>query len=628
MFFLNLSFPEFAALLGVTTSVVVALYLLSRARLRRKVATLRFWNAALRPETSRQRRRIQQPWSLILQLLALACLLLAIAQPRLGSRESAPRSHVLILDTSSWMAAGARDRSLMDEAKETARKWLDRLPASDRVLLVRADGLPFPVTGMTENRESIAKAVASSRPGAAALDAAQAVTFASEVLRMDSDRRGEIVFVGSTRIRDESAAAPAVANLRFLQVGPSYENCGLRRIGLRRSATNPGEWEVFISARNFGTRPVTVPLSVQFAGAPVAARRIELLPGREQEITFPLRTRAAGWLEARLLTRDALPDDDRAIVEVPAQPPLRVAVFSDHPELLKPLFSANPLVQASYQPAAGYRADAPADVFLLDHFDPPRMPASGVIWLQPPGAQKRGDGDQGTTTARWKVDHEICAGLHANAIQFSGGDALVRQPGDIAIAETSSGPVILARSAGTQRMVLLGYHPGSSESRFDVATPLLFANILRWLKPESFRSLEVNAGTVGAVTVPLDADEDSAQLTVTGEGGDVLPYTIHGRSVRFFAGTPGTVRVASPRGERIFSLTLPEVGEAAWVPPANASKGLPPRSAGPLSRDMWPWLAVAALLLLAVEWYLYGRKRIRDRRLLELALPGLARRAS
>src|SRR5512135_1901408 len=117
MFLFNLSLPEFLALFAATSSVVVTLYLLSRARMRRQVATLKFWNAAQRPESKHQKRRIQQPWSLLLQLLALTCLLLAIAQPRLGSRERGPRDHVLLLDTSSWMAAGAKDRTLMDEAK-------------------------------------------------------------------------------------------------------------------------------------------------------------------------------------------------------------------------------------------------------------------------------------------------------------------------------------------------------------------------------------------------------------------------------------------------------------------------------------------------------------------------------
>src|SRR5690349_15510366 len=103
MFLLNLSVVEFVALLVATSAVVVALYLLNRARRRQTVATLRFWVQAMRPESSHQRRRIQQPISLLLQLLALALLMLALAQPRLGSSNSGARDHILLLDTSSWM---------------------------------------------------------------------------------------------------------------------------------------------------------------------------------------------------------------------------------------------------------------------------------------------------------------------------------------------------------------------------------------------------------------------------------------------------------------------------------------------------------------------------------------------
>ena len=51
----------------------------------------------------------------------------------------------------------------------------------------------------------------------------------------------------------------------------------------------------------------------------------------------------------------------------------------------------------------------------------------------------------------------------------------------------AKGPVILARSR--PRMIVLGFHPGSSALKFDLATPLLFANIFRWRrlrKPTDF----------------------------------------------------------------------------------------------------------------------------------------------
>ena len=107
MFLLNLSPLEFLAIFGAVSAFVVTLYLLSRSRKRQKVATLRFWAQAQAPVVSKQRRRIQQPLSLLLQILSIALLLLAIGQLQWGTRDDVARDHVLLLDTSSWMSARA-----------------------------------------------------------------------------------------------------------------------------------------------------------------------------------------------------------------------------------------------------------------------------------------------------------------------------------------------------------------------------------------------------------------------------------------------------------------------------------------------------------------------------------------
>ena len=99
MFFLNLTFVQFAALFGSISAVVVALYLLDRSRRKQTVATLRFWVAAEQPTVVTARKRIQQPWSLLLQLVSICLLLLAIAQLRIGSQCATPFDHVLILET-------------------------------------------------------------------------------------------------------------------------------------------------------------------------------------------------------------------------------------------------------------------------------------------------------------------------------------------------------------------------------------------------------------------------------------------------------------------------------------------------------------------------------------------------
>ena len=85
MYFLNLSFLQFLAVFGAVSALSVALYLLDRSRRKLVVSTLRFWIAAEQPAVAARRRRVQQPWSLLLQLASMALLLLAIGQLRLGT---------------------------------------------------------------------------------------------------------------------------------------------------------------------------------------------------------------------------------------------------------------------------------------------------------------------------------------------------------------------------------------------------------------------------------------------------------------------------------------------------------------------------------------------------------------
>ena len=128
MFFLNLSAAEFLALFSVVSGAVVALYLLDKSRKKHLVPTLRFWIHSEKPPAAHQRKRIQQPLSLLLQILSILLLLLAIAQLRLGSPEKAARDHVLIIDTSAWMSATSKNRSLMDEARVLASPMFGPCP--------------------------------------------------------------------------------------------------------------------------------------------------------------------------------------------------------------------------------------------------------------------------------------------------------------------------------------------------------------------------------------------------------------------------------------------------------------------------------------------------------------------
>jgi hypothetical protein len=618
VYFLNLSFLQFLAVFGSISAISVALYLLDRSRRKLVVSTLRFWIAAEQPAVAARRRRVQQPWSLLLQLVSMALLLLAISQLRLGTPEQVGRDHVIVLDTSAWMAGRSGNRTLMDVARDRARQYLRALPMRDRVMLVRADGMATPATAFEVDHKKIEDAIKASEAGATALNLDQALLFARHVQGQEGHRVGEIAFIGAGRTapRDPGAAA-LPRNLRVIAIPDNVENVGLRKVGMRRSSTDWGVWEIYVAVRNYGARPHTVNLSLDFgppgpAGRVAAgSRALPLAAGTESEATFEYRTNAAGILGVRLSPHDSYPNDDYAELELPAQPTLAVTVYSAEPELLRPVLSATPRVAAVYRRPEEYRAND-TGLVILDRFIPPQRPQADSLWIDPPAMGSpvpvRATVEQ-AAFSHWDTEHPGAAGLHTKDFKLEHTKVFEVGAGDGRIGEVAAGPVIVARP-GKPKVVVLGFHPVLSGMRYELATPLLFANLLRWIAPETFRRYEISGGSVGNVKLVMDEDTAPADVKVTAADGSALPFTMRERTLNFFSGVPGGVRVVAGDREYLYALTLPELWESKWTPPADAHLGVP-RFTQILesSTDLWPWLALAGAFGLLAEWVLYGRFR-------------------
>lgn len=628
MFFLNLGVGEFLALLGGLSAVITALYLLDRAKRKKVVSTLQFWTAATHAEEEQSRRRVREPWSLVLQLLALLFLLLAVAQLEWGARERLGKDHVLILDASSWMAAslpggrnGAGSSTLMAVAKTKAAAYLRSLPPRDRVLLVRAGGLITPVTAFTPDRGELAARVRETQPGFTALSLPDALHFAVQAQTWSGRRPGDVVYIGAARTSEEGKESQAVPNLRVIPLGTgaagliSGDDCGIRRMGVRRDEQAPDQWEASVAVRNFGARPRQVRLVLEYAGLRFSPRLVSLDAGEEKSIPYAFTTHAAATLHANLEPADELAADDQAALALPRLAPLPVAVYTSRPEILRPLVEANHLISAQFFTPAEYRPDSSAALVVIDGFAPPRAPVQPALWVKPPAAASpvRVEGTANRLTiARWLSESAISSGLHARAEDVEDAETFRIEPGDVTIADSAKGPVVVAREArqGAARLAVIGFDPLAGQLRFSLTTPLLFANLARWLSPESFRTLEFIAGTVGSVSIPLDASEDPALLRVTDDRGFTVPFTVRNQHVEFYVERPGIVRVVSFGRERVYSLTLPDVAAYAWTPPRLAQEGIPPPVVVSASAvDLWQWLALLAACCLAAEWYLFGRRK-------------------
>ncbi|MBI5084306.1 MAG: VWA domain-containing protein [Acidobacteria bacterium] len=592
MFFLNLSAIEFLALFSAASAVTVALYLLIRSRRRYTVATLRFWEHALKNVDQTRRRRIDQPWSLLLQLLAIACLLLAIAQPRFGPSASSGRDHVLLLDTSAWMQIPAQ----MAEARRLSLQWLRRLPPQDRVMVVRAGSLATPATRFDSNLANLQAAVNASQPSSSALDLQPAFDLALQAQRLEGRATGEIVYAGPG-LAEPHAGLAAPPNLRVLATPPPGPNFGLTRVTVRRSPGDATLLHVSVTARNYSNSSRTFPFIAGFGGALVNNQLITLPANGESSANFSFRSTAAGWLEARLNVRDALPADNRATVEIPAPRRPRVTVFTNEPDLLRPILASDARVQATFLSPAQYQPNVDAGLVILDSFNPGRSPSVPTLSISP--------GSDTAAITSWNVAHPIASGIHSRDIRLANARVLIPASGEAIIAASVQGALITARPGA----VTLGFHPLKSDLRFELATPLLFANIFQWADPDTFRRVEVLATTPGALSVDLPQAAPPDKVRVLDAQGADLPFTLDGRTLRFFTASPSIVRVLSPGSELVFALSLPGLGSAQWEPPAATPRGLANASAASnLPRDFWQFLALLGAALIALEWWIFRNR--------------------
>jgi hypothetical protein len=551
----------------------------------------------------------------------MALLLLALAEFQFGGALNKRRDHVLILDTSAWMAAALPNRAdttLMDLARANALGWLRAVPATDRVLLVRADGLATPATSWETDHRKVARAILESQPGATALNLSQNLEFARDLQRQSGATSGEIVYTGPGRIAAREAnnlTLPPLPAFRVLSVDDPIENAGIRSVGARRSQTDAGAWDVLVRVRNYGRLPRTVNVTLNFGKVPEGLHPLDLPPGAEKETTFTVHTLVAGLLEARIYPKDGFAADNYAALELPSQRTLHVVVYSDQPDLLKPALASDPRVKAEFRPKSQYTPKNDGLV-VLDRFHPEVRPQGSSLWLDPPAGDAAGDNPPIPIRERvdhpeglkWIPDQPLTQGLRARNSQIESTSVFETAPGDIRIAEIEKGPVAVARGG----MVVIGFNPFAGSMRYELATPLLLANILRYEAPDVFREVDLGTQSTGAVSSPLAQNTDKNSVQVLTDAGTLLPFNIRDRAVQFFAGEPARVRVLAGNSERVYSLTLPEMWDAKWTPPAGVRHGIPAWTDSiRRSRQIWPFLAALGTILLLAEWLLYASNSTR-----------------
>ena len=166
--------PLKVAVLWLAGSALALWLYLHQRPTRRKVSTLRFW-ADLPPSVYRRRRWLREPWAFLAQVLFLLFLILALANPRWG-KVTESRRVAIVLDTSIWsQVQRPGEPSWIDSVRRDAYRFLNTLPPTDEVLLLRAEPDALPILPFTHDRSEQLRAVAQARSSSSIADIPRAL---------------------------------------------------------------------------------------------------------------------------------------------------------------------------------------------------------------------------------------------------------------------------------------------------------------------------------------------------------------------------------------------------------------------------------------------------------------------
>lgn len=617
---LNLTLGQLLAVFLPLAGMLVALYFYDRSRRRVVVSTLKFWPKRPAPPVTRRHKKLQQPLSLLLQILAMLLLLLAIADFRFGISGGTPRHHVIVLDSSSVMGRG--NGGWMEAARRQALAYLRAIPAGDRVLLIRAEGLPTPATAFTEDRAELREAVESTQAGWTALnlDAALELARTSLALALDApdssqlgglEGAGEIAYIGPGRLADDEAVS-ATPRLRVIDTDAESDDAAIRRFSARRAPDDASRWEIRAELWNESAAPRAVQAAFYFEGRKLGERSVDAPANGPAELEFRIRTEQAGALEARLELDDDYTANNRALLELPAAVKQQVRVYTNRGAGFAALLRSTPNLDPRFLAPDQLGEAAPASSLRL--FDRvsgrPSAVLSGVYIAPRASASPIAVSEVARRAhiTTWNATHPLGAGLREADIELSQTLVFDPEPNDIVVASVEQGPVVVARSRAGERFVVVGFDPLDPALANRLTTPLLFANIVRWFAPEVFRVAEFRAESPGSVEVDVSPATREQVEVETLDGRSPAWVWSDGR-VRLFSRAPSVSLVKTPFDQVRLSMNLPETAAARWQPPADVLRGVPPAASrlNPAGKRLWPWLALLALAILAFDWMRFGR---------------------
>jgi hypothetical protein len=680
-------FPAIAAA-TLAVPLLVFYYLLKLRRRPVRVSSTLLWEQATRDlEVNTPLRLIRPTWLFLIQLLALALLLLALGRPAIRAGDGTPSRVILLVDRSASMNAvdgDAAGRTRLDVARERALRAIDEVSRSGggrasalSVVAFASDAAAL--TRFSADRSAAREAIAAIEPSDQPGNLEAALRLCSAMLAQDGEessprQRSLVVLFSDGGFDPARGYSLSGGDLRYERIGPApaegaagaeparagerdgergHDNLGIVAFSARRDWDDPGTVRLFARIQNASAGPIATPVVLLLNGREVE-RTALVIPGRqagtastspgaappgEVSVSFRLEARDAGIASVRIDRRDLLASDDEAgIALMPAVKPRVLLVAPDAPQPGSADWMLRGVLEEMHVPvrsvpasalesdlAAG--ADLRADLIILDRVRPSILPAVSTLsfgaGLPAPGLDAGPARDRGTYVLTWQRSHPMLRSISLDGVyvrrplrvRVSGEGGEARSAWSV-LARGNEDPLIVEQVDRGIRRIVVGFDLAESNWPVHFGFPVFLATAVEMLSLRSEDRAGLAFLTSQPVRIPLEAGAaPGLRAEITGprrltarvpeRAGRELDIGVLERAgVYRISGlgtdAPGAIAVNLLDPDESLLRTAAAVRVAGESVGTSGAAGI----AGP--REIWHWLVIAALVLLAVEWLVNG----------------------
>ena len=551
--------------------------------------------------------RLRLPPVFFLQLLLLVLLILALAQPVSSVRLS---NIAIVMDNSASMQAREDGTTRVALARDQARRVLGDLGANGKVDI-------FTIVPQLEkaNKTPLSPSDAIGLlAGLEAYDLADGPADYGNLLReLAADHKYErVYFVTDRPVRGQSGA------VRVLTVGRPRDNLAVTAFTVSPSSLVNRRLEAVVEVANYSVRDQRVRVAIRGDGAEsaIANRDLSVPAGQTASASFQGLSEKPYYV-AEIGDGDALRLDNRQFAVAPNARSLKILAISPRPQALNSLRAIAGVNLTILSPEDYQQTDRSGFGLEIFHYSAPAsLPLNPSLLILPPDSNpvvKLGNPIARPVVSGWRESHPLSRYLNFALFRPTYARPIIPLTAGEAIIETVHGPLAFTIEHRGNRHLVLGFDPLPYLGRENLPMSIFTLNLLDW-----FTSASGGKGRATGEPVALTAAQQESSILTTPRGQKhVLKPGSSSFANTFYQGIYQLARGGERQTFAINYQSAPE-SDLRDSKPIELKPAERDNTSGSTLFSFWPYLLMASLLLMIIEWFFVPPT---DRRRLPVAAP-------